>query len=134
MGCKVDKTRRARRRPVLVTIAAILLFLLGGFQLALSISEFFRSSIDVLPPLGVDRTLCGVGLDVLFALVLLYAGYALLQWQTSGRVIALLIVVLLAFRWANYLVGFPWIAVMVVVVCGLIISALAVSDDPVVDG
>jgi len=57
-----------------------------------------------------------------------------LQWQTSGPVIALLIVVLLAFRWAIYLVGFPWVAVMVVVVCRLNIGALAVSDDPVVDG
>jgi hypothetical protein len=57
-----------------------------------------------------------------------------LQWQTSGRVIALLIVVFLAFGWAIYLVGFPWVAVMVVVVCGLIIGALAVSDDPGVDG
>lgn len=130
----MDESRRARRRPVLVTIAAILLFLLGGFQLALCITEFFRSSIGVLPPLGGGSNILLGGLDVLFALVLIYAGYALLQWQTSGRVIALLIVVLLAFRWANYLVEFPWMAIMVVVVCGLIISALAVSDDPVVDG
>ena len=130
----MNESRRARRRPVLVTIAAILLFLLGGFQLALSITEFFRSNIGVLPPLGGGSNILLGGLDVLFALVLIYAGYALLQWQTTGRVIALLIVVLLAFRWTNYLVGFPWVAVMVVVVCGLIIGALAVSDDPVVDG
>jgi hypothetical protein len=117
-----------------VTIAAILLFFLGGIQLALSIIEFFRSSISVLPPLGGGSNILWGGLDVLYALVIIYAGYALLRWQTSGRVIALLIVVLLAFRWANYLVGFPWVAVMIVVVCGLIIGALAVSDDPVVAG
>jgi hypothetical protein len=77
-----------------VTIAAILLFLLGGIQLALSITEFFRSSISVLPPLGGGSNILWGGLDVLYALVIIYAGYALLQWQTSGRVIALLIVVL----------------------------------------
>ena len=33
--------RPAGRRPTLVTFAAILLLMLGGFQLLLSITEFF---------------------------------------------------------------------------------------------
>jgi len=36
----------------LVTFAAILLFMLGGFELVLSITEFFRYAFGTLPPLA----------------------------------------------------------------------------------
>jgi hypothetical protein len=112
-----------------VTFAAILLIWLGIAELALSITEFFRSALDTLPPLaGNDKLLWG-GVDILGALVLLYAGYALLQGQAVGRVIALLVAVLIAFRWADYVWFLPLAAVLVVVICGLIIYTLAVSDD-----
>jgi hypothetical protein len=63
----------------LVTFAVILLFLLGGFELVIAITEFFkclgtrprsRSQLQYL--LGVRRTLRPA---------LLYAGFALLQGQ-----------------------------------------------------
>lgn len=128
------QTHRAGRRAVLVTIAAILLLLLGGAQLALAITEFFRTNFGALAPLeGTSNTVWGF-VDVLFALALIYAGYALLQWRPTGRTIALFIAVLLAFRWANYIVNYRWVTVTLIVVCGLIIAALAWSDDSAVEG
>jgi hypothetical protein len=128
------QTRRAGRRTIFINIAAILLFLLGGVQLALAITDFFRINFGALAPLeGNSSTVWGI-VDVLFALALIYAGYALLRWRALGRTLALLIAVLLAFRWANYIVNYHWVSVTLVVVCGLIIAALAWSDDSVVSG
>ena len=128
------QTRPAGRRPVLVTIAAILLFLLGGAQLALAVTEFFRTNFGALAPLeGNSNTVWG-SVDVLFALALIYAGYALLRWQALGRTLALLVAVILAFRWANYIVNYQWVTLTLIVVCGLIIAALAWSDDSLASG
>ncbi len=124
------QSRRARGRPVLINIAAILLLLLGGVQLLLAVTEFFRNNFGTLAPLEGGSQVVWGSLDVLFALVLIYAGYALLQWQAVGRTLALLVAVLLAFRWANYIVNYQWVTVTLVVVCGLIIAALAWSAYP----
>jgi hypothetical protein len=125
------QTRRASRRTLFIYIAAILLFLLGGVQLALAVTEFFRTNFGALAPQeGNSSTVWGF-VDVLFALALIYAGFALLRWRALGRTLALLIAVLLAFRWANYIVNYHWVSVALVVVCGLIVAALAWSDDTV---
>jgi len=125
-------TRPAGRRPALVTFAAILLLLLGIYELALSITEFFRDdfrdAFGALPPLTGNDNLVWGGVDVLGAVVFLYAGYALLQGWAAGRLIALLVAVLTAFRWATYVQVIP-VAAVVVVICGLIIYTLAVSDE-----
>ena len=114
----------------MINIAAILLLLLGGVQLLLAVTEFFRNNFGALAPLEGGSQVVWGSLDVLFALVLIYAGYALLQWQAVGRTLALLVAVLLAFRWANYIVNYQWVTVTLVVVCGLIIAALAWSAYP----
>jgi hypothetical protein len=118
----------------LVNVAAILAFLLGGAQALFSLTDFFRSAFDALPPIAGEWTVVWGVVDVLFGLALLYAGYALLQWRSVGRAIALLVVVLLAFRWANFVVLYQWQAVGLIVICVAIVAALAWSDDPAVDG
>ena len=123
-------THRTGPRPVLVSIAAILLFLLGGVQLALAVTEFFRTNFGALAPLEGNSSAVWGFVDVLFALALIYAGYALLRWRALGRTLALLIAVLLAFRWAHYVVNYHWVTLTLIVVCGLIIAALAWSETP----
>jgi hypothetical protein len=130
----MSQTYPAHRRPALVTVAAILLFLLGGVQLVVALTEFFRSTIGLLPSLEGRSNILWGGVDGLYGLVLIGAGYALLQWHAVGRTIALLIVVLLAFRWGGFVVQDTWVAIGLIAVCGIIIAALAWSDDPVVDG
>ena len=69
---QTSPARPAGRRPALVTFAAILLFLLGGFELVLAITEFFQYAFGTLPPLVNYSIFWGI-LDVLYGLVLLYA-------------------------------------------------------------
>jgi hypothetical protein len=125
----VRQTRPAGRRPALVTFAAILLLLLGSYELFLAISELFRNAFGMLPPLtGNDKIVWGA-VDVIYTLVLFYAGFALLQGRAIGRVIALLVAVLSAFRWATYVPYVPWAAAIVVGMCIVIIYAVAESED-----
>jgi hypothetical protein len=117
-----------------VTFAAILLFMLGGFQLLLSITEFFQYAFGALPPMTTANVNIIVWLlDVLLALVALYGGYALLQGQAIGRLVALLIAVIVSVvvsvRWFLYLWYSPWTAALVIGICLLIIFSLVINED-----
>jgi hypothetical protein len=132
---QTSPARPASKRPALVTFAAILMFLLGGFQLLLAITEFFQYAFGTLPPLAsANYNIFGGILDVLFALVLLYAGYALLQGQAIGRLIALIVTVLAAIRWFFYLWYIPWTAAIVIGICLLIIWGLVSNEDYFTNG
>ena len=122
-------------RPALVTFAAIMLIMLGGFELVLAITEFFRYAFGTLPPLA-DQTYSifwGI-LDVLYGLVLLYSGYALLQGQAVGRLVALIVAVFTAIRWFFYLWYVPWAAVVVIGICLLIIYGLVSNEEYFTNG
>ena len=75
-------------RPALVTFAAIMLLMLGGFELVLAITEFFQYAFGTLPPLAdATYSILWGALDALYGLVLLYSGFALLQGQAVGRMV-----------------------------------------------
>ena len=67
------QTRLARRRPMLISIAAILLLLLGGVQLLLAITDFFARMFGALAPLEDSSNVVWGSVDVLFALTLVCA-------------------------------------------------------------
>jgi hypothetical protein len=97
-------------RPALITFAAILLLMLGGFELVLAITEFFRYAFGALPPLAdATYSILWGALDALYGLVLLYSGFALLQGQAVGRLVALIVAVFAAIRWFFYLWYVPYV-------------------------
>ena len=117
-------------RPALVTFAAILLLMLGGFELVLAITEFFRYAFGALPPLAdATYSIFWGALDVLYGLVLLYSGFALLQGQAVGRAVALIVAVFAAICWFSYLWYIPWTAAIVIGICLLIIYRLVSSQE-----
>ena len=130
----MSQTRPADRRPASVTLAAILLLLLGVFEVVIATTEFFRDAFGMLPPLGSNSNIYWGTLDVLYLVALLYACYALLRGQVVGWVIALIVAVLTGFRWATYVWYVPWAALIVVVVCVVIMYALAESEPYFVHG
>jgi hypothetical protein len=130
----VSQTRPAVRRPGLVTFAALLLLLLGGFQLVVAVTEFFRYAFGTLPPLTGNYNIFWGILDALYALVLLYAGYALLQGQAVGRLIALIVTLFAALRWSFYLWYAPWASAVVIGICVLILYALTANEDYFTNG
>jgi hypothetical protein len=98
--------------------------------LVVAISEFFHYAFGSLPPVAEANYNIFWGiLDVLFALVLLYAGYALLQGQAIGRLITMIVAVFAALRWAFLIWYAPWASVLVIGICVLIIYAMAQSDE-----
>ena len=125
---------RPVRRPALVTFTAILLLMLAGFQLIVAITEFFHYAFGTLPPLAGNYNIVWGILDVVYALVLLYAGVALLQGQAVGRLITMIVAVFTALRWAFYLWYEPWASVVVIGICLLIIYAMAQSDEYFANG
>jgi hypothetical protein len=118
-----------------VTFAAILLLMLGGFQLLLSITELFQYAFGALPPIATANfNIILWIIDVLLALVLLYGGYALLQGQAIGRLVALIVTVVAAIRWFFYLWYIPWTAALVIGICLLIIYSLVSNEDYFTNG
>ena len=112
-----------------------MLIMLGGFELVLAITEFFRYAFGTLPPLA-DQTYSifwGI-LDVLYAFVLFYSGFALLQGQAIGRLVALIVAVFAAIRWFFYLWYVPWAAALVIGICLLVIYAMSRYEDYFVNG
>ena len=131
----MSQTSPAARRPALVTFAAILLIMLGGFELVIAITEFFQYAFGTLPPLvGNNYNIFWGILDVLYALVLLYAGYALLQGQAVGRLVGLIVAIFAAIRWFFYLWYVPWTAALVIGICLLVIYGLVSNEDYFTNG
>jgi hypothetical protein len=131
----VSQTSPAARRPALVTFAAILLIMLGGFELVVAITEFFQYAFGTLPPLvGNNYSIFWGILDVLYAVVLLYAGYALLQGQSVGRLVGLIVAIFAAIRWFFYLWYVPWTAALVIGICLLVIYGLVSNEDYFTNG
>jgi hypothetical protein len=114
----------------LVTFAAIMLIMLGGFELVLAVTEFFRYAFGTLPPLAdATYSILWGALDVLYGVVLLYSGYALLQGQAVGRLVALIVAIFAAIRWFFYLWYVPWAAALVIGICLLIIYGLVSNQE-----
>lgn len=119
------------RRPGLVTFAAIMLFIVGAFQLVFAISEFFNAAWITGATYGTFGGYLWIWaiLDVLLALIPLYAGFDLLQGGSFGFIIGVVIAGISAVRWFFYLPAQPILALVVIGVDILIIYGLTSSAD-----
>jgi hypothetical protein len=112
--------------PGLVTFAAVMMFLLGGFQLTWAIVEFANASwiaANIYGSFGGYLWLWGI-LDVIFALAAFYAGYDLLRGGRFGQVFGLMVAGLSAIRWFFYLPAAPWVGIVMIAIDVLIIYGL----------
>ena len=127
---QTNLARPAGPRPALVTFSAILLFMLGGFEFVLTITEFFRYAFGTLPPIvNVNYSIFWGLIDALYAIVLLYAGYELLRGQQVGRLIGLIVAVFAAIRWFFLIWYIPWASLVVIGICMLVIYGLVRHED-----
>lgn len=121
----------AKARPGVVTFAAFMLFLLGGFQLIYAIIEFVGATwvaINVAGTIGGPLWLWGI-IDVLVALIAIGAGADLLRGGEYGRAIGIVIAGFSALRWFFYIPAQPWMALIVIAVDVIIIYGLATNED-----
>jgi hypothetical protein len=117
--------------PGWVTFAAIIMFLVGGFQLAWAVVEFANPAL-----VAANRSVTFGGhvwiwgyIDIALAVMALYAAFDLLAGGRFGQVFGLVVAGLSALRWCFNLPSAPWVAVLVLAVDGLVIYGLVSQRD-----
>lgn len=119
------------QRPGMVTFAAVMMFLLGGFEVAWALTEFGNAawiSGTVYGNYGGYLWIWGI-VDVIFALVAFYAGYDILRGGTFGLVFGVIIAGFSAVRWFFMLPVLPLAAVVIILLDALILYGLLAHAD-----
>ena len=130
-----DPTERSggavARRPGMLTFAAIVMFMVAGFE-ALTALLAFAGTGWWVTEMGnlvyANFILWGV-LDAIIALIALYAGIDLLRGGGFGRGMAYVFAIVGAIRWLFVIPAAPILAVVVITLCVMVIYALALSSD-----
>jgi hypothetical protein len=119
------------RRPGMVTFAAIMLFLLFGVQAVVAIMEFFARTWLLVSSASVPGGFLWIWgiIDILFALIPLYAAIDILRGGEVGRIIGIVIAVFSAIRWFFYLPLAPIAALVIIAIDILIIYALVAHSE-----
>src|SRR5215212_1286112 len=119
-------------RPSLVTVAAVMMFALGGFHVLLAISEFARSTW-VLSRLDIELLIPSLILwgfiDLLIGLIAVYAGRSILSGGKFGWFMGYTFATVGIIRWLFYIPVAPVLAVAVIVLAMLVIYGLVKHTD-----
>ena len=119
------------RRPGMFTFAAVIMFLVAGFEALSAILAFAgtgwwaTASGDLV---YANFVFWGI-LDLVIALIALYSGIDLLRGGAFGRTMGYLFAGLGAIRWLFVIPAAPILAVVVIALCVMVIYALALYSD-----
>ena len=119
------------RRPGMFTFAAVIMFLLAGFEVLSAILAFGGTGWWVTETgnlVYANLVFWGV-LDLIFALIALYAGISLLRGGAFGLVMGYLFAGLTAIRWLFVIPAAPILSVVMIALCVLVIYGLARHSD-----
>jgi hypothetical protein len=118
-------------RPGMLTFAAIIMFMVAGFEALSAILTFAGTGwwvTDMGNLVYTNFALWGV-LDLVIALIALYAGISLLRGGSFGRGMAYVFAVVGAVRWLFVIPAAPILAVVVIALCVMVVYALAKDSD-----
>jgi hypothetical protein len=121
----------AYRRPGLVTFAAIMMLVMGGFQVVVAISEIVNSTwiLNLTNDwLGARLLFWGL-VDAGIAVLALYAGVDILRGGRLGQIGGYLFAGLSILRWLVYVTATPVLAVVIIALDVLVIYGLAHYSD-----
>ena len=114
-------------RPGLLTYAAIMMFVLGGFHILLAISEFANSTwaqsrldIEVFIPI---LFIWGI-VDLIIGSLAVYAGRSILRGGTFGFIAGFTFAGLGIVRWLIHIPVSPVLAVVVIALNALVLYGL----------
>jgi hypothetical protein len=119
-------------RPGLVTFAAVMMFVLGGFHILLAISEFARSTWELTRldiELFIPSLIIWGILDLLIGIIAVYAGVIILRGGSFGLITGFVFASLSAIRWLFYIPVSPVLAVVIIALDALVIYGLAEHSD-----
>ena len=119
------------RRPGMVTFAAVIMFVVAGLEAIAALLAFAGTGwwvTDAGNLVYANLVLWGI-IDSIIALIALYAGIDLLRGGGFGRAMAYVFAVVGAIRWLFVIPAAPVLAVVVILLCVMVIYALATSSE-----
>jgi hypothetical protein len=128
-------TARAARRPGLVTFAAAMLFLEGGFSVVWAIIDFTQPQwlLNVYSAYGFgspSNTAWAWGfIDLLVGVVSVFAGFSVLRGGAFGQIVGLCIAGFSALRWFFFLPFIPMVALLFIAIDVLVVYGLIAHFD-----
>jgi hypothetical protein len=119
------------KRPGLVTFAAIMMLIMGSFQVLVVISEIVNSTwlLNLTDDWIGARFLFWGLVDIGVAALALYAGINILRGGRLGQLLGYLFAGLGVLRWLLYTTATPVLAVVIIALDVLIIYGLAHNTD-----
>jgi hypothetical protein len=118
-------------RPGMITFAAVIMFMVAGFEALAALFAFAGTGwwvTDAGNLVYANWVLWGI-LDLIIALIALYAGIDLLRGGAFGAVMGYTFAILGAIRWLFVIPAAPILSVVVIALCVLVIYALATNSD-----
>ena len=121
----------ARRRPGMLTFAAVMMFVVAGFELLSALLAFAGTGWWVTS--GGDLVyqsfvFWGI-IDAIIALIALYAGIDILRGGTYGLIAGYVFAMIGAIRWLFAIPAAPVLSVVVIALCVMVIYGLAKYSD-----
>lgn len=125
--------RAAVHRPGMVTFAAVMMFVVAGFEALAALYAFAGTGWWVTETgnlVYANFVFWGI-VDTIIALIALYAGIDLLRGGTYGLVMGYLFAGLGAIRWLFVIPAAPVLAVVVIALCVMVIYGLSKYSEQV---
>jgi hypothetical protein len=123
--------RAVAHRPGMVTFAAIMIFVVAGFEALAALYAFAGTGWWVTETgnlVYANFVFWGI-VDSIIALLALYAGIDLLRGGAFGLAVGYIFAVLGAIRWLFVIPAAPVLAVVVIALCVMVIYGLARYSD-----
>jgi hypothetical protein len=125
------RARRATHRPGVFTFAAVIMFVVAGVEALSALLNFAGTGWWVTETgnlVYANFVFWGI-LDLIVAIIALYAGIDILRGGTYGLIVGYLFAVFGAIRWLFVIPAAPVLAVVVVALCVMVIYGLAKHSD-----
>jgi hypothetical protein len=118
-------------RPGILTFAAVMMFVVAGFTGLLAMTEFAGTGwwVTASGDLVYANFVFWAIIDLIIAIIALYAGADILRGGTYGWVVGYLFAGIGLVRWLFYIPITPVLSVVMVALCALVIYGLAKHSD-----
>jgi hypothetical protein len=131
MESPIRSRAAAHRRPGMLTFAAIIMFVVAGLEGLSALLNFAGTGWWVTETghlVYANFVFWGI-LDLIIAIIALYAGIDILRGGTYGLIVGYLFAVVGAIRWLFVIPAAPVLAVVVIALCVMVIYGLSEHSD-----
>jgi hypothetical protein len=130
-GGSVGAEATTHRRPGMLTFAAVMMFVVAGLEGLSALLNFAGTGwwvTDAGNLVYANFVIWGI-LDLIIAIIALYAGIDILRGGSYGLIVGYLFAVVGAIRWLFVIPAAPVLAVVVLALCVMVIYGLAEHSD-----